>query len=220
MPNITSITPPRVPFTDPRTGLISREWYRFFLDMFMLTGSGSNNVSLTDLQVGPPQVNDLLGELGLAIDQTQLSVMMAQYESCCGKLQDLEVSPSAESLIPVVQSIQGLEITPTVCDPRVSRIKDDLDFVLTAPIYTPSAITKPYFEGLNTSASVTLPTTATVFIIPTVVSNSGFIYDTTTGIIQFTQSGNYALEIMINAQPSASNKNMYFYGEVNLDFYR
>ena len=133
MPNITNITPPRVPFTDPRTGLISREWYRFFLDMFMLTGNGSNNVSLTDLQVGPPQVNDLLGELGLAIDQTQLSVMMAQYESCCGKLQDLEVSPSAESLIPVVQSIQGLEITPTVCDPRVNRIKDDLDFVLTAP---------------------------------------------------------------------------------------
>ena len=41
-------------------------------------------------------------------------------------------------------------------------------------------------------------------------------YNNTTGVIQFTQAGNYALEIMINSQPSSSNKNMYFYGEVNL----
>ena len=52
--DITNITPPRVPLTDARTGLISREWYRFFLNLFMLTGSGQNNTSLTDLQLGPP----------------------------------------------------------------------------------------------------------------------------------------------------------------------
>ena len=52
--NSTNITPPRVPLIDQRTGLISREWYRFFLNLFVLTGSGSNQVSLTDLQIGPP----------------------------------------------------------------------------------------------------------------------------------------------------------------------
>ena len=51
---LTNITPPRVPFTDPRTGLISREWYRFFLNLFILTGNGQNTTSLTDLQLGPP----------------------------------------------------------------------------------------------------------------------------------------------------------------------
>lgn len=51
---LTNITPPRVPFTDSRTGLISREWYRFFLNLFILTGEGRNTTSLTDLQVGPP----------------------------------------------------------------------------------------------------------------------------------------------------------------------
>ena len=40
MPNITNIPAPRVPFTDERTGLISREWYRFLLNLFTLTGSG------------------------------------------------------------------------------------------------------------------------------------------------------------------------------------
>jgi hypothetical protein len=52
--NLSNITPPRVPLTDQRTGLISREWYRFFLNLFILTGQGQNTTSLTDLQVGPP----------------------------------------------------------------------------------------------------------------------------------------------------------------------
>ena len=52
--NATNITPPRVPLIDQRTGLISREWYRFFLNLFTLTGSGTNQVSLVDLQLGPP----------------------------------------------------------------------------------------------------------------------------------------------------------------------
>jgi hypothetical protein len=55
-PNITNITPPRVPIIDDRTGLISREWYRFFLSLFILTGSGQNYTSLTDIQVVPPGV--------------------------------------------------------------------------------------------------------------------------------------------------------------------
>jgi hypothetical protein len=52
--DLTNITPPRVPLIDQRTGLISREWYRFFLNLFQLTGGGQNTTSLTDLQVGPP----------------------------------------------------------------------------------------------------------------------------------------------------------------------
>ncbi|KKN66537.1 hypothetical protein LCGC14_0470710 [marine sediment metagenome] len=42
MADITNIVPPRVPFNDPRTGLISREWYRFFLSLFHSTGSGQD----------------------------------------------------------------------------------------------------------------------------------------------------------------------------------
>jgi len=52
--NLTNITAPRVPLVDERTNLISREWYRFFLSLFQLTGSGTSTINLTDLQVGPP----------------------------------------------------------------------------------------------------------------------------------------------------------------------
>lgn len=44
--NITNITPPRVPFLDERTGLVSRQWYRFFLNLFTLTGSGEQQPTL------------------------------------------------------------------------------------------------------------------------------------------------------------------------------
>ena len=59
MLNITNIPAPRVNIIDERTGLISREWYRFFLNLFTLAGQGDNQTSLDDVQVGPPaqQIN-------------------------------------------------------------------------------------------------------------------------------------------------------------------
>jgi hypothetical protein len=51
--NITNITPPRVQLADPNTGLVSREWFRFFQSLFQLTGNGQNDFTLQDLQIGP-----------------------------------------------------------------------------------------------------------------------------------------------------------------------
>ena len=56
--NITNIPSNRVDFIDERTGLVSREWYRFFLNLFTLAGGGGNQISLDDLQVGPPPQAD------------------------------------------------------------------------------------------------------------------------------------------------------------------
>jgi hypothetical protein len=71
MLNVTQIPALRVPFIDPNTGLISREWYRFLLNLFTLTGSGNNQISLDDVQVGPPSFPALefaLSSVGLNSD--------------------------------------------------------------------------------------------------------------------------------------------------------
>lgn len=47
MPNVTNITPPRVPLVDLQTGYIAREWYRFFNNLFVICGNGSDNPTLT-----------------------------------------------------------------------------------------------------------------------------------------------------------------------------
>lgn len=71
---LTNITPPRVPIIDERTGLISREWYRFFVNLFNLTGGGQNTTSLTDLQVGPVgAAESSLSEVYGAIQGLQLT---------------------------------------------------------------------------------------------------------------------------------------------------
>lgn len=41
MPNITQITPPRVPIIDPKTGYLTREWYRWFYNLYYATGGTS-----------------------------------------------------------------------------------------------------------------------------------------------------------------------------------
>jgi hypothetical protein len=38
--NTSQITPPRVPLTDERTGAVSREWYRWFYNLYNITGGG------------------------------------------------------------------------------------------------------------------------------------------------------------------------------------
>ena len=52
-PNVTQIPAPRVDFIDKRTGLMSREWYRFFVNLYNITGGGTSQVSVEDLQLGP-----------------------------------------------------------------------------------------------------------------------------------------------------------------------
>ena len=59
--NITNLPSSRVEFIDPRTGLMSREWYRFFLNIFTLVGGGNNQTSLDDLQLAPPPTPAVAG---------------------------------------------------------------------------------------------------------------------------------------------------------------
>lgn len=61
----TPITPPRVAVLDPRTGLITREWYMFFLSLFR----ASEGIADTDTS-GPTTVS-LVSSLEAAIDRVE-----------------------------------------------------------------------------------------------------------------------------------------------------
>ena len=93
MLNITQIPAPRVEFIDPRTGLMSREWYRFFLNLFTLTGNGSNTISLEDVQLGPAAVEVNVGAL---VDQSQLANLTARYEVLDTAIQALALTPQVQ----------------------------------------------------------------------------------------------------------------------------
>ena len=44
--NPTPLTPPRVDLIDPRSGAISREWYRFFLSLLTATQTNQDEIEL------------------------------------------------------------------------------------------------------------------------------------------------------------------------------
>lgn len=65
----TPITPPRVPIIDPRTNLIDRAWYQFFLSLYR---AADTTINAQDL--GPP-TQDLSGDFSNLYDQAQLASM-------------------------------------------------------------------------------------------------------------------------------------------------
>jgi hypothetical protein len=117
---LTNITPPRVPLLDPKTGLVSREWYRFFLSLFVLTGSGQNTASLTDLQVGPPMpTQEDFGKIVISIDslKTQPSQESAldQIAELQKQIQAMEAQiecPCTELTAELQKQVDGLQLTP------------------------------------------------------------------------------------------------------------
>ena len=164
MPDQTNITPPRVPFTDPRTGLISREWYRFFLSLFNLTGGGTNTVTLVDLQLGPAdqqqdeqRIYALTNQLEtlppvvpvvLPDDPSRLSDGLSDQVSELQKQLDALWSTvngyPVDQLYEIQKQIDSLNVEPRV-EPEL-RLKSYAQFVdLTdqsiAATYTPQAIT-------------------------------------------------------------------------------
>ena len=113
--NVTNIPAPRVPFIDERTGLMAREWYRFFLNLFVLTGSGDNPISLEELQLGPPnqpdladlliqinqniapQYEDQSGDFLATLDTAQLMSMMSRFENAEAAIQGAYLQPVVQT---------------------------------------------------------------------------------------------------------------------------
>lgn len=94
----TQIIAPRVPLIDPRTNLISREWYRYFLN---LLNDGENNTDVIDSLLVTPsaQNNPIYGELLNIINQVrnvdQISSEIAVLQN---ELEGLAVAPTTPEI--------------------------------------------------------------------------------------------------------------------------
>ena len=142
--NVTKLPAPRVQLIDATTGLISREWYRFFLNLFELTGSGSNAVSLDELQIGPPNT---------PVDVTvEINNLIPSGPSD---------SPLVSQIAEIEKKINGLEMQPVV---DVAAVYAAIDNVNTAPVTKNADFTVGLGETWiinnksGSTCTVTLPT--------------------------------------------------------------
>lgn len=154
--DLTNITPPRVPLTDSRTGLISREWYRFFLNLFILTGEGRNTTSLTDLQVGPPPTQqedftDIIVNIEGLLTQPAQDGVIEQVAELQKQVQALEVATDQTALLAQIaelqKQIEGLQVTPPPREFKRARYGQFYD----TTTQIPAAINTPYAITFNTT---------------------------------------------------------------------
>jgi hypothetical protein len=132
--NVTTIPAPRTPLTDPATGLLSREWYRFFLNLFDLTGGGTNPTTLDELQIGPPfaTVDEITNSTDIKIQGFATSpsqdALLAQIAELQKQVQAAELSSQGAvmalqaQLANLATDVQGLAVSPPVT-PQLKRAR-------------------------------------------------------------------------------------------------
>jgi len=130
MPDITQIMPPRVPLVDQRTGLISREWYRFFFNQFEKVGSSA--ASLEDLQLGPVETDSFAFEIAKNITQFAIEPaqdgVVDQIAEMQKQIQAAELSSEGAlmalqaQLANLFADVQGLALSPPVT-PQLKRAR-------------------------------------------------------------------------------------------------
>ena len=156
----TPITPPRVPLLDERTGLISRQWYLFFLSLFQ---SAENNDSPN---LGPAS-QDNSGELALLYQDAQLASMMARYDECCQRLeQQFATLPPPAQIDEIIKRIDALEVLPPPREFKRARYGSFYDTTTQTAgvVNTATAIT---YNTTDLSNGVTIGTTTSHVIVDT-----------------------------------------------------
>jgi hypothetical protein len=143
--NPTQLTPPRVDLIDPRSGAISREWYRFFLSLLTATQSNQDEVELA------PDATSLIASYDAMLET--LAQATETQPDCCASGQAVLES-----------QIQALALSPPPLDELAIRA---LIPASTAPVTKTADFTVAYNETWiinNKSGStcvVTLPAAAT-----------------------------------------------------------
>lgn len=151
MPDITQIMPPRVPLVDERTGLISREWYRFFFNQFGKIGG--TNQSLEDLQFNPVSDPNVFAETQKDVSPTN-SAQESQIAEQQKQIQAAELSSQGAlmalqaQLANLTTDVQGLALSPPVT-PQLKRARYGSFYDTTTQLGT----------TINTAKAITFNTT-------------------------------------------------------------
>jgi hypothetical protein len=164
MPNVTNITPPRVPFLEPGTDRISREWYRFLLNLFNLTSSGTNDFSIQDALIGP----DPMGSIEAIAKQT-----LQQAE--------LNATPSFDATN-IERQINDLASSPNILPPfDPANLNAAIQGLYNQPIYAPQIKQAAYggFQDNSNQLAATNTSVQLMYFDTIDVADHVYLYNTT-----------------------------------------
>lgn len=168
--NPTQLTPPRVEFIDPRSGAISREWYRFFLSLLTATQATQEDVAYA------PAADALLASYDAVFTQAvqglegqpfgATSDDIAAIQSQLQALQSQIAEVTAGDIGTLQSGLQALALSPPPKQQRNPRYGSFYD----TTTQTAAAINTAYAMTFNTtdlSVGVTLGTPASRVYVDT-----------------------------------------------------
>jgi hypothetical protein len=192
----TPITPPRVPLIDPRTGLIDRAWYLFFLSLNDIATGVIDDSGLTfssesllasydaallsvnqELQTLPPVVTlpvpDVLTDCCLALE-SQVAEMQKQIEA-------LQVQPIVDiaAITAAINAASSAPVTKTadftVADNETWIINNKSGSTCTVTLPTASAWTGRYLTFKNLQAQTLVSASSNVVLIDGTVAGTAIL---------------------------------------------
>jgi hypothetical protein len=194
--NPTPITPPRVPLVDPRTGLIDRAWYLFFLSLNNIASAVVDNVNIgtdtdsllasydaalrsvnQELQTLPPVVAlpapDVLGDCCSAL-VSQIAEMQKQIEA-------LQVQPIVDVGL-ITASIAALSSAPvtktadfTVAANETWLINNKSGSTCTVTLPSASLYVGRYLTFKNLQAQTLVSATSNVVLIDSTTAGTAIL---------------------------------------------
>ena len=195
--NVTKLPAPRVALIDSTTGLVSREWYRFFLNLFELTGSGSNPTSLDELQIGPPNNDQFVLDLQNITDaQTNDSPLLSDIAELQKQVQAAELS--AESAVSALQA-------------QIMQLTQDIQALAVAPPVTPQLKRARYgsFYDTTTQTATTINTAKAITFNTTDLS-SGVYLGTPTSRVYVDTPGIYNFDTSFQLDKTAGGVGLFY----------
>ena len=199
----TPITPPRVPLIDPRTGLIDRAWYLFFLSLQDIAtavvddgGTGADAISLLasydqalmsvnqELQTLPPTA-DLSAELIKQIQEANLvdccSSLVSQTAEMQKQIEALQVQPIVDTAA-IIASINAASSAPvtktadfTVADNEAWLINNKSGSTCTVTLPTASAWSGRTLTFKNMQAQTLVSASSNVVPIDSTVAGTAIL---------------------------------------------
>jgi hypothetical protein len=189
--NPTPITPPRVALIDPRTGLIERSWYMFFLSLFDVANSDD------------------------ADNSPNTASLLASYDAAIRTLaQEVQTQPQSELVDQVAElqkQVQGLELTPQQLINQIAELQKQVQGLQMAP--PPRQFERSRygsFYDTTTQVAAVINTATLITFNTTDLSRGVYLDNTLTSRVYVDTSGIYNFQTSIQLDSTVATAQEFY----------
>lgn len=219
--SLTRIPGNQVPVLE-NSGLMSREWYRFFYNLFQLTGGGSSDITPAELQAEVDALDTAVA--GLTVDVNNLDTQVTNLDGSVNALSNQVAAVEDEANYSYLSPPDNAgEVQKAIQDAKLSQVQcciNDLAGAIQGLNLRPPTITNGdlgigafYDTTTQTPAAIN---TAYAMTFNTVSAEKSVYRGSTTSRIYVTAPGWYNFQFSVQLDNTSGGDHLiYIWGRVN-----